>query len=479
MDDLRVVVRLLRRQLQLAEQIGIAEDARERRFQVVADVGDQLALHALRAHLVLKRRLHAVPERTQILCHRGEHALRHIGQPDAQVAAAHSLQRRNDTVKAVDASDKEIACREEPADAEHERKKRAAHSCERSREEGKNDRISRKEQHDVPRLVIAEKGLREGEAQPAEAVPRARAQHADLVEAPAKGADAPAPAGKAAGLEQAHERQRKFERKRERRDKKQDRRQQQERKVARTAQQLAHQRDIQACRSAQNAPEQHNIHLDRQPVDGSEVNLLVLRAASRDEQQINEQQQRDCRQRENDINRMRERILLRAPYFLILRRLLGGDAHPDDRAERISSRPDVVFINRLIIKGHIVPRNIALRRVVRPGNQVKRRVLRRAVVEFGVRNHRSVHDAVVAARKIPGLLLELLSGYASLQSCLQRYRRVVHLPGHVARLGEIRFKLINHAVPAASGNRVLSNDHRRREAPHNARKRDELCCRTA
>ena len=176
---------------------------------------------------------------------------------------------------------------------------------------------------------------------------------------------------------------------------------------------------------------------------------------------------------------MRERILLRAPYFLILRRLLGGDAHPDDRAERISSRPDVVFINRLIIKGHIVPRNIALRRVVRPGNQVKRRVLRRAVVEFGVRNHRSVHDAVVAARKIPGLLLELLSGYASLQSRLQRYRRVVHLPGHVARLREIRFKLINHAVPAASGNRVLSNDHRRREAPHNARKRDEFCCRTA
>ena len=60
MDDLRVVVRLLRRQLQLAEQIGIAEDARERRFQVVADVGNQLALHALRAHLILKRRLHRI-----------------------------------------------------------------------------------------------------------------------------------------------------------------------------------------------------------------------------------------------------------------------------------------------------------------------------------------------------------------------------------------------------------------------------------
>ena len=184
---------------------------------------------------------------------------------------------------------------------------------------------------------------------------------------------------------------------------------------------------------------------------------------------------------------MRERILLRAPHLLILRRLLGGDAHPDDRAERIS-RPDVVFIsrlivkavvNRLIVKWHTVPRNIALRRIVRPGNQVKRRVLRRAVAEFGVRNHLSVHDAVVAARKIPGMLLELLSGYASLQRRLQRYRRVVHLPGHVVRLGEIRFKLINHAVPAASGKRVLSNDHRRREAPHNARKRDEFCCRTA
>ena len=217
------------------------------------------------------------------------------------------------------------------------------------------------------------------------------------------------------------------------------------------------------------------------------MNLLVLRAASRDEQKIHEQRKRRRRQRENDINRMRERILLCAPHFLILRRLLGGDAHPDDRSERIS-RPDVVFIsrlivkavvNRLIVKWHTVPRNIALRRIVRPGNQVKRRVLRRAVAEFGVRNHLSVHDAVVAARKIPGMLLELLSGYASLQRRLQRYRRVVHLPGHVVRLGEIRFKLINHAVPAASGNRVLSNDHRRREAPHNARKRDEFCCRTA
>ena len=144
MDDLRVVVRLLRRQLQLAEQIGIAEDARERRFQVVADVGDQLALHALRAHLILKRRLHAVPERTQILCHRGEHALRHIGQSEAQVSAAHSLQRRNDTVKAGDAFDKKVTCREEPSNAEHERKKRAAHSAEHSREERENDRISRK-----------------------------------------------------------------------------------------------------------------------------------------------------------------------------------------------------------------------------------------------------------------------------------------------------------------------------------------------
>ena len=56
---------------------------------------------------------------------------------------------------------------------------------------------------------------------------------------------------------------------------------------------------------------------------------------------------------------------------------------------------------------------------------------------------------------------------------------IVSSAGHVARLREIRFKLINHAVPAEIGQDVLSNEHRRREAPHNARKRDEFCCRTA
>ena len=297
-------------------------------------------------------------------------------------------------------------------------------------------------------------------------------------------------------LDEPHERQRKLQRERERRRQERDRRHQQEQHVARTVRDFRRERDIQAARKSQNAPEQQDVPLDRQTVERYEVHLLVLRAASGDEQKIHKQRKRRRRQRENDINRMRERIPLCAPYFLILRRLLGGDAHPDDRAERII-RPDVVFISRLIVKAvvnrlivkavvnrliakwRIVPRNIALRRVVRPGNQVKRRVLCCAVAEFGVRNHLSVHDAVVAARKIPGLLLELLSGYASLQSRLQRYRRVVHLPGHVARLGEIRFKLINHAVPAASGNRVLSNEHRRREAPHNARESDDFCRRTA
>ena len=387
------------------------------------------------------------------------------------------MQRLHDALKAVNAPREEITRREEPRDTEHECEKRAALRAEYCGKKRQNDRVAEKEEQDVARLVVA--------CQQVHQLSRTLPHTAP---APADKADAPALPRKAAVLNNPHERQRKLQRERERRRQKRDRRHQQERHFARTVRDFLHERDIQAARKSQNAPEQQDVPLDRQTVERCEVHLLVLRAASGDEQKIHEQQQRRRRQRENDINRMRERIPLCAPYFLILRRLLGGDAHPDDRAERISSRPDVVFIsrlivkavvNRLIVKWHIVPRNIALRRVVRPGNQVKRRVLRRAVAEFGVRNHLSVHDAVVAARKIPGLLLELLSGYVSLQSRLQRYRRVVHLPGHVARLREIRFKLINHAVPAEIGQDVLSNEHRRREAPHNARKRDEFCCRTA
>ncbi len=123
--------------------------------------------------------------------------------------------------------------------------------------------------------------------------------------------------------------------KRERRDKKQDRRQQQERKVSRTAQQLAHQRDIQACRSAQNAPEQHNIHLDRQPVDGSEVNLLVLRAASRGEQQIHEQRQRDNDQHDNPIDYAGNLRFLRLPFGLDGCSLCVREAHQQQSVRRV------------------------------------------------------------------------------------------------------------------------------------------------
>ena len=245
-DNAGVIVGLLRREIHFAEQIGVVEDAGQRRFQVMADVGDQFAFHAFRADFVLQRRLHAVTKRVNILGHFSKHALRHVGQLEAEVARPQPAQRVHDTFKAGDAFDEKVTCREEPDRTEHEDKKRAAHSDEHRREERENNRIRRKEQHNVARFVVAEQHA----AQFSETLPDALAYLNKGSPAPEDESNRPALLDKAAVLDHAHERQRKFECERKRCNEKQDGRCKQYRHVIPIAQQFIHQCQIQsACRS--------------------------------------------------------------------------------------------------------------------------------------------------------------------------------------------------------------------------------------
>ena len=66
----------------------------------------------------------------------------------SEIASAAGISRQgvHDTLKAGDAFDEKVTCREKPDRTEHEDKKRAAHSAEHRREERENNRIRRKEQ---------------------------------------------------------------------------------------------------------------------------------------------------------------------------------------------------------------------------------------------------------------------------------------------------------------------------------------------
>ena len=166
-----------------------------------------------------------------------KHTLRHVGQLEAEIARTQPAQRVHDTLKAGDAFDEKVTCREKPDRAEHEDKKRAAHSTEHRREERENNRIRRKEQHNVTRFVVAEQHA----VQFSETVPDALAYLNKGSPAPEDESNRPALLAEAAVLDHTHERQREFECERKRCNEKQDGRCKQYRHVIPIAQQFTHQ----------------------------------------------------------------------------------------------------------------------------------------------------------------------------------------------------------------------------------------------
>ena len=461
----------------------------------MADVGDQFAFHAFRADLVLQRRLHAVTERVNVLGHFSEHALRHIGQLEAEVARTQPAQRVHDTLKTGDAFDEKVTCREEPDRAEHEDKKRAAHSAEHRRKERENNRIRRKEQHNVARFVVAEQHA----AQFSETLPDALAYLNKGSPAPEDESNRPALLDEAAVLDYAHKRQRKFECERKRRDEKQDGRYEQYRHVVCAVQQFTHQCQIQSACRAEHRPEAQHVHFHRQTVDGNKVHVLVLRLAPGDEQQIHEQHQCNARQHDHLLEHAGNLRFLRFPLSLDGSSLCVREAHQQQGVRRV--RIELIelpaFLCRILLgvvavtvrflivnrkRIAVVHSHVGLHIATRPCDHVKRRIFCRGFGQRVIADRFIAHSAKIVSRKIRMLPAEFRCVHAIFKRIRHFSTHYAELLMHIGRVGKIALKAIDHLVKAIRGKicyRVLNEKQCTCKAPHNACKRDKLYNRTA
>ena len=461
----------------------------------MADVGDQFALHALGADFVLQRRLHAVTKRVNVLGHFSKHALRHVGQLEAEVARTQPAQRVHDTFKAGDAFDEKVTCREEPDRAEHEDKKRAAHSAEHRREERENNRIRRKEQHNVARFVVVEQHA----AQFSETLPDALAYLNKGSPAPEDESNRPALLDKAAVLDHAHERQRKFKRERKRRDKKQDGRCKQYRHIVCAVQQFTHQCQIQSACRAEHRPEAQHVHFHRQTVDSDKVHVLILRLAAGDEQQEHEQQQGDHRQHDRPMEHAGNLRFLRFPLSLDGCSLCVRKAHQQQGVRRV--RMELIelpaFLCRILlgvvavtVRFLIVNRkriavgnsHVGFYIATRPSDHVKRRIFCLGFGQRVIADRFIAHTAEIVPCKICMLSAELRSIHAILKRIRHFSTHYAELLTHVVRVGKIALKAIDHVASVIGRKvryRVLGEKQCTCKAPHNACKRDKLYYRTA
>ena len=118
----------------------------------------------------------------------------------------------------------------------------------------------------------------------------------------------------------------------------------------------------------------------------------------------------------------------------------------------------------------------------RPSDHVKRRIFCLGFGQRIIANRFIAHTAEIVPCKICMLSAELRSIHAILKRIRHFSTHYAELLMHIGRVGKIALKAIDHLVKAVRGKicyRVLNEKQCTCKAPHNARKRDELRCRTA
>ena len=126
--------------------------------------------------------------------------------------------------------------------------------------------------------------------------------------------------------------------------------------------------------------------------------------------------------------------------------------------------------------------HVGLHIAARPCDHVKRRIFCRGFGQRVIADRFIAHSAEIVSRKIRMLPAELRSIHAILKRIRHLSTHYAELLTHVVRVGKIALKAIDHVASVIGRKiryRVLRKKQCACEAPHNARKRDEFCCRTA
>ena len=138
----------------------------------------------------------------------------------------------------------------------------------------------------------------------------------------------------------------------------------------------------------------------------------------------------------------------------------------------------------IVIRKRIAVGNshVGLHIAVRPCDHVKRGVFCRSFGQRVIADRFIAHTAEIVPRKIRMLSAEFCCVHAILKRILHFSTHSAELLTHVIRVGKIALEAIDHAASVIGRKiryRVLGEEQCACEAPHNARKRDELRCRTA
>ena len=139
-----------------------------------------------------------------------------------------------------------------------------------------------------------------------------------------------------------------------------------------------------------------------------------------------------------------------------------------------------LIVNRKRIA--VVHSHVGLHIATRPCDHVKRRIFCRGFGQCIIADCFIAHSAQIVSRKIRMLPAEFRCVHAILKRIRHFSTHYAELLMHIGRVGKIALKAIDHLVKAVRGKiryRVLREKQCACEAPHNARKRDELRCRTA
>ena len=229
------------------------------------------------------------------------------------------------------------------------------------------------------------------------------------------------------------------------------------------------------------------------------MHVLILRLAAGDEQQEHEQQQCDHRQHNRPMEHAGNLRFLRFPLSLDGCSLCVRKAHQQQGVRRV--RIELIelpaFLCRILLgvvavtvrllivnrkRIAVVHSHVGLHIAARPCDHVKRRFFCRGFGQRVIADRFIAHTAEIVPCKICMLSAELRSIHAILKRIRHLSTHYAELLTHVVRVGKIALKAIDHVASVIGRKiryRVLGEKQRACEAPHNARKRDELRCRTA
>ena len=229
------------------------------------------------------------------------------------------------------------------------------------------------------------------------------------------------------------------------------------------------------------------------------MHVLVLRLAAGDEQQEHEQQQCDHRQHNHPMEHAGNLRFLRFPLSLDGCSLCVRKAHQQQGVRRV--RIELIelpaFLCRILLgvvavtvrflivnrkRIAVVHSHVGLHIAARPCDHVKRRFFCRGFGQRVIADRFIAHSAKIVSRKIRMLPAEFRCVHAILKRIRHFSTHYAELLMHIGRVGKIALKAIDHLVKAVRGKicyRVLNEKQCTCKAPHNARKRDELRCRTA